>query len=85
MVAKAGVREAASALEYYESIGWLAPAARERLEDRLGGFDGGGDGTLDTEDHRRSLRYVSQLNGGSLAAVGTATRQHGGGSDGVQR
>jgi flagellar protein FlaE len=85
MVSKAGVREAARALEYYESIGWLAPAATERLEDRLGGFDGGGTGTLDTEDHERSLQYVSQLTDSGGAAVGRATLPDGGGSDGVQR
>jgi flagellar protein FlaE len=85
LVDQAGVREAASALRYYESIGWIGPAVAASLSDRLDGFDGGGSGTLTRADHSRSLRYVSQLDGGGMEAIGLQRCTDGGGSDGVQR
>ena len=54
-----GFRGATEALDYYESIGWIAPAVRSDLEDYLLGVeDGGGEGGLDVDDHMLSLVYA---------------------------
>jgi flagellar protein FlaE len=85
LVEEAGVRETARALDYYESIEWIEPAVADDLEASLGGFDGGGDGTLTIDHHARSLRYISQLNGGGADALAAGRLATGGGSDGIQR
>ena len=57
-----GFREATEALEYYESIGWIAAEVRRDLGDYLRGIeDGDGDEGLAVEDHMLSLLYVAKL------------------------
>lgn len=52
------------ALEYYESIEWLSPAAREALVNFVEGLSASAPPDprpLDVEDHRESLRYIARL------------------------
>lgn len=63
LVSKAGRGETVSALEYYESIEWLSPESRAKLETFVDGI-----GTtraaaepLDVTDHRESLAYIARL------------------------
>jgi len=56
-----------SALEYYESIGWLSERSREELEDVASGLSAPAPEpaaqSLDIDDHRESLLYVARLAG----------------------
>jgi len=85
LVEEAGVREAAGAIDYYESIDWIDPAVADDLDDYLAGFDGGGNAALTIDHHARSLRYIGELNGGGVDQVAAQRLSHGGGTDGVQR
>ncbi len=52
-----------SALEYYESIGWLSERSREELEDVVAGLPEAESvgASLRLDDHRESLLYVARL------------------------
>ena len=54
-----------SALEYYESIGWISERSREELEDVASGLSTPGAETaapsLGVDDHRESLLYIARL------------------------
>jgi archaellum component FlaD/FlaE len=56
-----------SALEYYESIGWLSGRSREELEDVASGLSDPGPEaaapSLGIDDHRESLLYIARLAG----------------------
>jgi len=56
-----------SALEYYESIGWLSGRSREELEDVASGLSDPGPEaaapSLGVDDHRESLLYIARLAG----------------------
>ena len=57
-----GFRGATEALDYYESIGWIAADVRRDLGDYLLGVeDGDGDRGLSVDDHMLSLVYVAKL------------------------
>ncbi len=82
LVSEGGVRETASAIDYYETIDWIDEDVAGALQEYLRGFDGGESGTLTVDHHARSLNYIGQLNGDAVAA----SRLHaGGGTDGIQR
>jgi flagellar protein FlaE len=86
LVEEVGVRETARAIDYYERIDWVAEPVAEDLRAYLRGFDGeGGDGALTIDHHTRSLRYISQLEGGAAGALALSGLLSGGGSDGLQR
>jgi flagellar protein FlaE len=84
LVSEAGVRETAQAIDYYETIDWIDESVADDLQTYLRGFDGGGTGTLTIDHHTKSLKYISQLNGGTGAVV-TDRMDRGGGLDGLQR
>ncbi|GAB7009660.1 FlaD/FlaE family flagellar protein [Halorubrum trueperi] len=73
LVSESDVTDAVRAINYYERIEWVGPAAAARLRDFLSGFgtidrnivDRSGTDRLVREHHTRSLRYVTQLNGTS--------------------
>jgi archaellum component FlaD/FlaE len=56
-----------SALEYYESIGWLSERSRAELEDVASGLSASAPESaapsLDIDDHRESLLYIARLAG----------------------
>ena len=58
-----GYQGASDALDYYESIDWLAEDAQSDLEEYLRGIDEStaGDSDLDVDDHLLSLLYVAKL------------------------
>jgi archaellum component FlaD/FlaE len=63
LLSTAGHDGTISALEYYESIGWLSEESREELEEVAAGLsvpDAAGR-SLGIEDHRESLLYVARL------------------------
>jgi archaellum component FlaD/FlaE len=88
LVTESSVREAREAVGYYERIDWISDAVADDLRSYLAGFDaadGAGPDSLTIDHHTRSLRYVSQLDGGSTDGVAMRLLGHGGGGDGVQR
>ncbi|WP_135663289.1 FlaD/FlaE family flagellar protein [Halorhabdus rudnickae] len=88
LVSEVGVRATAEAIHYYERIDWIDDEVAEQLQAYLRGFEDGGDATTLTIDHHtKSLRYVSQLNGGGAESVALdqIPATVGGGSDGIQR
>jgi len=71
LVAAGDVTDAVRAVNYYERIEWVGPAAADRLREFLSGFgtvdrnlvDRPGTDHLGRDHHTRSLRYITQLNG----------------------
>ncbi|CCQ36944.1 fla cluster protein FlaD [Natronomonas moolapensis 8.8.11] len=67
LLTAAGRDGALSALEYYESIGWLSERSREELEDVASGLSDpapeAAAPSLGIEDHRGSLVYIARLAG----------------------
>jgi flagellar protein FlaE/flagellar protein FlaC len=71
LVAAGDVTDAVRAVNYYERIEWIGPAAADRLREFLSGFgtvdrnlvDRPGTDHLGRDHHTRSLRYITQLNG----------------------
>jgi len=63
LLERAGHDGTISALEYYESIGWLSQRSHEELVDVASGLPAAtpGEGPLDVDDHRESLVYVARL------------------------
>ncbi|ARS88965.1 FlaD/FlaE family flagellar protein [Natrarchaeobaculum aegyptiacum] len=70
LVETAGVEGAAQTVAYYRSVGWISEAVETYLHRLLAGF--GDEGTLPptdpdpqsilrTDDHKRSLQYISQI------------------------
>ncbi|SFR98472.1 flagellar protein FlaE [Halomicrobium zhouii] len=86
LLQQAGHREAARAIDYYETIDWIDEDVAADLQEVLRGFDdvGGGDGGLTIDHHTRSLQYISQLDDDSGQAV-ALSKLVGGGADGLQR
>lgn len=86
LLQQAGHREAARAIDYYETIDWIDEDVAEGLQEVLRGFDddSGGDGGLTIDHHTRSLQYISQLDDDSGEAV-ALSKLVGGGADGLQR
>jgi len=86
LVSEAGVRETASAIDYYESIDWIDERVADQLQEYLAGFESAGSGSLTIDHHTQSLKFISQLNGGAGAELLGARRlRQGGGLDGIQR
>ncbi|WEL20724.1 Archaellum protein D/E [Halorhabdus sp. BNX81] len=88
LVEEVGVRDTAEAIDYYERIDWIDESVADQLRAYLKGFDEGGEAaSLTIDHHTRSLRYVSQLNGGGAESIALqqVPRQTGGGPDGIQR
>ncbi len=88
LVSEVGVRATAEAIHYYERIDWIDAEVAEQLQAYLRGFeDDGGAATLTIDHHTKSLRYVSQLDGGGAQSVALdqIPATAGGGSDGIQR
>ena len=67
LLTAAGHEATLSALEYYESIGWLSERSREELEEVASGLSAPGPEaaapSLGVDDHRESLLYVARLAG----------------------
>ena len=71
LVSAGDVTDAVRAVNYYERIEWVGPAAADRLREFLSGFgtvdrnlvDHPGTDHLGRDHHTRSLRYITQLNG----------------------
>lgn len=63
MLESGGKEATLSALEYYESIGWLSERSREELEDIAAGLpaETAAGASLCIADHRESLLYVARL------------------------
>ena len=63
LLERAGRDGTMSALEYYESIGWLSERSREELMDVASGLSAAtaAEQPLDVDDHRESLVYVARL------------------------
>ena len=63
MLESGGKEATLSALEYYESIGWLSERSREELEDVAAGLpaETAAGASLRIADHRESLVYVARL------------------------
>ncbi|MFB6139572.1 MAG: FlaD/FlaE family flagellar protein [Halosimplex sp.] len=88
LVDRVGVRETARAIDYYETIDWVAEPVADDLQAYLRGFDGsGGEEGLTIDHHTQSLRYISQLDGDAAETVALSklAGRRGGGSDGLQR
>ncbi len=88
LLQEAGHREAARAIDYYETIDWIDADVADELQEVLRGFDdvGGGEGGLTIDHHTRSLQYISELDDdGGAEAVALSQLVSGGGADGVQR
>ncbi|PSP31314.1 flagella E, partial [Halobacteriales archaeon QH_10_67_22] len=89
LVGEVGVRETARAIDYYETIDWVAEPVAEDLQSYLRGFDGAdsGEGSLTIDHHTQSLQYISQLDGDAADAFALSqlVGHRGGGSDGIQR
>ena len=88
LVAEVGVRATSEAIHYYERIDWIDEDVADQLQAYLKGFEEGGESaTLTIDHHTKSLRYVSQLNGGGAESVALdqVPATAGGGSDGIQR
>jgi flagellar protein FlaE/flagellar protein FlaC len=64
LVERGGTRASLRAIDRYERMDWVGPAAAEQLRAVLLGLDdSGAGGALTREDHRRSLEYVARLGG----------------------
>jgi archaellum component FlaD/FlaE len=63
LLSAAGHEATMSALEYYESIGWVSEQCRDQLEDVAAGLSTSEtDGrSLNIDDHRESLTHVARL------------------------
>jgi archaellum component FlaD/FlaE len=63
LLSTAGHEATMSALEYYESIGWLSEQCRAELEDVAAGLSTAETAgrALDIDDHRESLTHVARL------------------------
>ncbi|MBV0924277.1 flagella E [Halomicroarcula limicola] len=87
LVGQAGYREAARAIDYYETIGWIDAAVADALSEYLRGFDDVADasGGLTIDHHTESLRYISQLDEDSGPEAVALSKLVGGGADGLQR
>jgi len=88
LVEEVGVRATAEAIDYYERIDWIDESVADQLRAYLSGFDGSDESaSLTIDHHTRSLRYVSQLNGGGAESIALqqVPARTGGGPDGIQR
>ena len=88
LVEEVGIRATAEAIDYYERIDWIDESVADQLQAYLKGFEEGGESeSLTIDHHTKSLRYVSQLNGGGAESIALQQlpRQTGGGPDGIQR
>jgi len=69
LVETSDLAEAARAVDYYETIGWITEDVADALVDYLRGFGdpgevdvaGGAPSKLTIDHHTQSLRYVSRL------------------------
>lgn len=67
LIEESGPASALKTIDYYESIGWLSPAARQQLETYLAGphldvhVDPSSPAELTAENHATSHRYVRRL------------------------
>lgn len=88
LIQQAGYRETTRAIEYYETIDWIAGDVADALQMRLRGFDGvnEGDRGLTIDHHTQSLEYISQLDDdGGAEAVMLSKLAGRGGQNGLQR
>jgi len=75
LVDSAGRRGAARAIDYYETIDWIATDVAEKLSSYLGEFDfaAAGDGSLSAAHHVQSLVFIDRLDGGDAGATDSAS------------
>ena len=75
LVDSAGRRGAARAIDYYETIDWIATDVAEKLSSYLEEFDfaAAGDGSLGAAHHVQSLVFIDQLDGGDAGATDSAS------------
>mgnify|MGYP002760634788 CR=1 FL=1 len=61
LVTVGGHDRAEEALDYYERVQWIGPAANEMLTELLPGLSAGGNDELEPSHHRTSLLFVARL------------------------